>query len=337
MTYRLPGLVASALAAAALVAGGHSAIAASDYPNHPIELVCSTAPGSGAARWCNMMAEEMAKPGRLGVPITVVFKNAGSNHEPVVYTYGKPADGYTIMHVSGSFSGYYNLPHFTKGPGDFDIVARVEKTLYGIAMRCDNPEGIKSWQDLVAYAKKNPGKLAMGSNKVGSLHHRHQTALLKNAGADVRFVPYKGTGGVVKDVVGGHLQVGFAQPGLWDQHIKAGTICPLLLLDETKLTADPQWKDVPSVRDAGLTYDIPVQWQGLQMKKGTPAEIEDKIAAAAKAVTDSAAYKAYVAKSPHVVPDFQTDRDAIAKSFAKDVKNARQFMIDAEIIKGDKS
>jgi tripartite-type tricarboxylate transporter receptor subunit TctC len=283
------------------------------------------------------MAEELAKPGRLGVPVTVSFKNGGSNHEPVVYVYGKPADGYTIKHTNGSFAGYYNLPHFTHGPDDFDLIVKVEKTLYGVAIRCDNSEGIKSWKDLVAYAKEHPGELAMGSNKVGSLHHQHQTALMKAADLNIRFVPYKGTGGVVKDVVGGHLKLGFAQPSLWDQHIESGTICPLLMLNDERLTVDPQWKDVPDVREVDLDYDIPYQWQGFEVKKGTPPEIEDKIAAAAKAVTESDAYKAYLKHHPEVVPAFESDRAKLKKDFAKEVKTSREFMIENHLLKDDKS
>jgi len=323
----------SAIVLAAPLAMAGSAQAAEDYPTQPIEFVCATAPGSGAATWCQLMAEELSKPDNLNTPISVVFKSAGNNHEPVVYTDSKPADGYTLMHVNGSFSGYFNLPHFTKQLDAFDIVAKVEQTLYGVSVRCDDPD-IKSWDDLVAYAKANPGDLAMGSNKVGSIHHQNHVALYKAAGIDVRFVPYEGTGGVVKDVVGGHLRVGFAQPGLWNSHIEAGTICPLVLINETRLENDPIWKDVPTVRDAGLQYSIPFQWQGFLVKTGTPPEIEDKIADAVRNVTESDAYKTYLSNAPEVVPALETDRAKLKSDMEKAIKDAREFMIENDIIKG---
>lgn len=316
---------------AALVATG-PANAADVFPSKPIEFVCATEAGSGAANWCNIMAAELKKPDHLGVPVNVVFKSAGSNHEPVVYTASKPADGYTLMHMNGSFSGYFNLPHFTKSYDDFQIIARVEQTLYGIAVRCDDPD-IKTWEDLVTYSNEHPGELAMGSNKVGSLHHRHHIRLVNATGADLRFVPYGGTGGVVKDVVGGHLRVGFAQPGKWNSHIEAGTICPLLILNETKLD-DPLWKDVPSVRDVGLTYDIPHQWQGFLVKKGTPEEVMDKLTTAIKAATESDTYKQYIEQNPEVVPNFESDREKLSDEFYKNLKDARGFMIENGMIQG---
>lgn len=307
---------------------------ADDYPSKPVELVCSTKPGSGAANWCNMMGQELAKPGFLGVPVNVVFKSAGNNNEPVVYTYNKPADGYTLMHMSASFSGYFNLPSFTRTFDDFEIISRVETTLYGIAVRCDDKD-IKSWADLVKYSKAHPGELAMGSNKVGSNHHRHHMRVVTDPkGPDLRFVPYEGTGGVVKDVVGGHLRVGFAQPGLWDAHIQAGTICPLLILDDNRLTTDPLWKDVPNIREAGLTYDIPYQWQGFLVKKGTPDAVKDKMAAAIKKVTETAEYKAYLKTAPEVIANFEGDRKKLNADFKKALADTKQFMIENGMIKG---
>jgi len=306
---------------------------AADFPSKPIELVCTTKPGSGAAAWCNLMAEELQKPAYLGVPVNVQFKYGGSNHEPVVYVYNKPNDGYTIMHLSGSYPGYFNLPHFTRSYDDFQIVARVEQTLYGIAVRCDDPD-IKTWQDLVKYAKDNPGELAMGSNKVGSIHHRQHVRIAADPkGAKMRFVPYKGTGGVVKDVVGKHLRVGFAQPGKWNPHIESGTVCPLLLLNETRLD-HPLWKDVPTVPEVGLSYTIPHQWQGFLVKKGTPEKVMDKLSSAMKSVTQSEAYQKYMAKQPHVIPNFEDDRKKLSEDFYQNLKDTRKFMINNGMIKG---
>lgn len=323
----------TAISALAAVALWSAPALAQKGPSGPVELVCSTKPGSGAAVWCQMIAAELQKPDHLGVPVNVTFKSGGSNHEPAVYVNGKPADGNTLLHISGSWYGYFNLPHFTVKYTDFEPVARVEQHLYGIAVRCDNPEGIKSWQDLVAYAKKNPDKLAMGSNKIGSIHHRHHVALYNDAGVKVRFVPYQGTGGVVKDVVGGHLKVGFAQPSLWNPHIEAGTVCPLLILNEEKIN-DPLWKDVPSVRDAGLNYDIPHQWQGFMVKKGTPPETIKALAAAMKKVTQSEEYKKYMAKRSHVVPNFEADRQKLLDDLEKNIESTREFMIENKIIQG---
>lgn len=318
----------SMFAVAAPFAFAGPANAAGDYPDGPIEWVCATSPGSGAARWCMMMANEMGNI--LDTPINVVYRPAGSSHEAVVHTYSEDADGYTILHGNGSFPGYFNLPHFTRTHEDFQLVARIEQTLYGIAVRCDDPE-INSWEDMANFVQENPGELAMGSNKVGSLHHRHHARMSDALGGGLRFVPYEGTGDVVSDVVGGHLRVGFAQPGLWNSHIEAGTICPLLILNEDRLD-HPQWEDVPSVPEVGLTYEIPHQWQGFFVKIGTPEEIMDVLSEAAVQVLESEAYQEYLSQNPHVMANFEDDRDHLQADFAENIASAREFMIENEII-----
>lgn len=298
------------------------------FPDKPIELVCTTSPGSGAARWCQLMAQEMAKP--LGVPVNVTYKSGGSNYEPTLYLQQQPADGYTIMHMSGSFGGYFNLPHFKVTAADLDHFTRVEQTIYSVAGLADQPW--KSAKELIAYAKSKPGELSMGSNKVGSIHHRHHVALFTAAGVNIRFVPYKGTGDVVKDVLGKHLPVGFAQPGLWLPHVQAGKVRMLMVLNEKRLD-HPVFKDIPVPSEVGINYDIPHQWQGMSVKRGTPRDLVAKLAAAVKTAGQSKAYKDYDAKQPHVVPIMDTDLDALNAALAKDVENSRKFMVANGMIK----
>jgi tripartite-type tricarboxylate transporter receptor subunit TctC len=307
-------------------------VVAQKFPSKPMELICTTRPGSSVAVWCQVLAEGFAE--QLGVPVQVIFKSGGSQHEPVLYVANKPADGHTIMHISASFYGYFHLPHYTKSYADFQTLAQVEKHVYGVAMRCDNPYGIKSYEDLVAYAKKNPGKLAMGSNKIGSTHHRHQLAFLKDAGiSNVRFVPYGGDGDTVKDVLGGHLAVGQASPRTWRAHIEAGTVCPLVMKTEERLSRDKQWKDVRTVKEVGLKYEIPHHWQGLMVKRGTPEPVMDRLVEALKKLTQSPAYQDYLAKGSHIVLDLKTDRKWLNEDMAQNQAEVKAFMIEHKIIK----
>lgn len=303
---------------------------AQGFPNGPIELVCTTSPGSGAAQWCQLVAEHLKRPDFLGVPVNVTFKSGGSNNEPAVYVQGKPADCQTLMHMSGSFTGYFNLPHFTYGYDKFTLIARMEQHIYAVAVHADSP--FKTYEDLIAYAKANPDKLSMGSNKIGSIHHRHQELLHKTAGIKIRFVPYKGTGAVVKDVVGKHLEIGFAQPGKWIPHVKAGTVRVLLLLNETRLD-HPLFKDVRVPSELGLNYKIPHQFQGFMVKKGSSPECIAKIQGALKKIFDTKMYKDYLAKQPHVNPAFEDDLAKLDAEFSAGLKDTRVLMIKLGILK----
>lgn len=313
----------------------HAPVHAQDeFPSEPMELVCTTSPGSSVATWCQLLAQEFPKV--LGVPMRVVYKSGGSQHEPVLYVAGKPADGHTIMHISASFYGYFHLPHYTKTyEDDFEVLAQVEKHVYGVAVKCDNKYGIKTYEDLVNAAKANCGKMAMGSNKVGSTHHRHQLAFLSDAGIGecVRFVPYQGDGDTVKDVMGGHLDVGQASPRTWRPHVDAGTACPLVMKSEERLSNDKHWKNVRTVSEVGLDYAIPHHWQGLMLKKGTPPEVRAKLVDALKKVTSSPAYQDYLAKGPHIVLDVKTDLDWLNKDMAENQAEVKKFMIEHKLIK----
>lgn len=305
--------------------------AADGWPARPVELVCSTGPGSGAAVWCQMMAEQMSHKGCLGTPVNVSFKAGGSNHEPALYTKNKPADGYTLLHASGSWPGYMNLPHFTVGIDDLRFVAQVEETLYAIGVNKDSP--FKTFQDVIAYSKAHPGELAMGSNKVGSLHHQIHAGLNKAAGIDIRFTPYQGTGAVVKDVLGGHLPLGMAQPGNWLPHLQSGSVRMLLLLNDKRID-HPVFADTPTPAEAGIPFDFPRQWQAFLVKKGTADAVVQKIAACARTATQSTAYQEYVKNNPHVIPKFDDNADALAAQFRKDMKETREFMVENGVIKG---
>ncbi len=306
---------------------------AQKFPSKPMELVCTTSPGSSVAVWCQLLAQEFPKV--LGVPMRVTFKSGGSQHEPVLYVSGKPADGHIIMHISASFYGYFHLPHYKRSYADFQTLAQVEKHVYGVAVKCDNKYGIKTLEDLIAYAKKNPGKLSMGSNKRGSTHHRHQLAFLKAAGIGdkVRTIFYRGDGNVVKDVLGGHLPSGQASPRTWRPHIEAGTICPLVSQTHERLSHDPIWKNVRSAVEAGLKYDLPLHWQGLMVKRGTPEPIMEILRDAVYKVTSSPDYKDYLAKGTHIVLDVKTGSEFLNEDMAKNQAVVKQFMIDHKIIK----
>ncbi len=312
-----------------------SAAKAPNFPSGPIDFVCTTSPGSSVAVWCHNLARGFSE--ELGVPVEVQFKKGGSQNEPVMYVSGKPADGLTIMHVSASFYGYFHLPHFTKTyQDDFQFIAEVENHTYGVAVKKDNKWGIKTYEDMVRVAKENCGKLSMGSNKIGSTHHRHQIAFLKAAGIGkcVNYVPYQGDGDTVKDVMGGHIDIGQASPRTWRPHLQAGTAIPLVMKLEKRLD-DPDWKDVRSVREVGLDYPIPHHWQGLTVKKGTPEPIMDKLILALHNMYMRDYFKEYLAKGTHIELDIRDDRDWINADMAKNQAIVKKFMIDNKMIKPD--
>jgi len=234
------------------------------------------------------------------------------------------------MFMGGSFSGLFNLPHYKYKVDHFEILVQFVTNFYAVGVSTKSE--FKTIQQFLAYAKANPNKLSMGSNKIASLHHRVQTALFARAGVDVRFVPYKGTGKVVKDVIGGHLPSGIAQPGLWLPQMKAGKARVLLVLDNERLD-HPNFKDIPKAKDIGLDFKIPVQFHAFMARKGVPVDRQKKIQAAFKKVLDTDGFKTFLARQPHVRVAFRDDVKKMNEDFLRDMVETRKFMVEHKILK----
>ncbi|MCS0496303.1 tripartite tricarboxylate transporter substrate binding protein [Ancylobacter sp. MQZ15Z-1] len=318
---------AAGLAAIVLSAVSAPAVQAQSFPDKPIELVCSTSPGSTAAMWCQLMAQVLAKPDVLGTPVNVVYKGAGSGNEAAVYVMSRPADGYTLLHASASFSGYMNLPTFSVKPDDLEFLVKVEKFIYGLAVRSDSK--YKTFGDLVSAAKLAPGTIGIAGNKIGSIHHKHIISAFSAAGATVIHIPYQGSGDAMRDLLGGHVPAALGTIGQIMPHEKAGKIRTLVVLNETRSPALP---DVPTIQELGYVYPISHQWQGIFLKKGTPDEVKAKLRAAFRKVVDSPEYAEYLKNSPHVEKAFEDDPEKLRESFQQELQSYRTFMQENGIL-----
>jgi len=310
-----------AAGACALLAnlGLASAQDASRWPEGPIEFVCATNAGSGAANWCLLISEIVGA--ELGKPISVLFKPGGAGNEGASYVDSRPADGYTWLQRNTSYAGYMNLPTFRPNPDDFEVVADVEKFLFVVAVPTDSK--YKTFNDLIADMKARPGQVTVAANKPGSAHHLHLDKLFRAAGVQWSYVPYDGAGDAMKDALGGHVDAAIGPPGIWQPHVDAGKARYLIIINEEHVK-QAGLDNVPIPADFGLDYPITHQVQGIFLKKGTPPAIEAKIGAALVKALESPRYKDYLAKNSHVVPALSVDKQAATQAFQKE----RQTMGD---------
>ena len=313
---------------AALMFAVASSPARSAFPDHPIEFLCATSAGSGAANWCLLMAELTGK--ELGQPVKVLFKPSGAGNEAATYVDERPADGYTWLQRNTSYGGYMSLPTFRPNPKDFEVVVEVEKFLYVIAVRADSP--YKTFQELLDAMKTKGESISFAANKPGSAHHLHLVKLFNAAGVKWKYVPYAGAGGAMRDTLGGHVDVAIGPPGIWLPHVESGDARFLLLINEEHLDKKGL-KGLPIPSDFGLNYNIIHQVQGIFVKKGTPEDVTDKIAAAFKAATQTEKYKEYLKQNPHVVPAFSADIAANDKRFDAARKEMAATLREAGLIR----
>ena len=297
-----------------------------EWPEQPLEFVCATGPSSGAAAWCRLFAELTSK--ELGQHVEVLFKDGGAGNTAAEYVDSKPADGYTWLQRNTSYAGYMSLPTFRPDPMNFEVVLETEKFLYIMGVRADSK--YKTWMELIDDMKANPGKIAVAGNKPGSIHHVHMIKLFRAFGIDnFGYVPYGGSGGAMKDVLGGHIPVGIIPQGIWAPHVESGDARTLLLVNEEHYDRIP----APIPKDFGVDYEISHQVQGLFLKKGTPEEIVKKVQAAWKKAYDSERYQEYIKNNAHVLPQWNEDVQEMTERFHRIRKETKEFLEEAGLLK----
>lgn len=309
-----------------LFSGTFGGVFAVDFPSEPMEYIISSSPGSGGSIYTQLMAKLGSK--YLKTPINVLHKPGANGNVACDYLYKRPADGHTLNTFNASYAGYMNFPSFNTRPDDFIYLCKMQKTLYCLAVHKDSP--FKTIYDLIDYAKKNPGKLDIGSSKLGNPQHINIIKFAKAAGIEVNYIPYDGTGAAVKDVLGKHLTAAEAQPFLVIPH--AETMRILLMFNETRILELP---DVTVPPEIGLKYNFYHQEYGIMLKKGIPEVRLAIIRDAYKKVYNDPEFLSFVKQSAGQ-DAIWVDREEFTKSFYDDFKVVGETMVQYKLVDADK-
>jgi len=253
----------------ALFAGclGLTSAHAADYPARPINLIVPYPAGGGVDTVGRVIAQKLGE--RLGQQVLVVNRPGAGSVIGVRDAARSAPDGYTIlMLVTGA-----SLP---ANPG-YDL----QKDLTPIGLVASIPIvvmahpslPVKSMSDIVALAKKEPGKLNIGTPPSPTLNYFGAEQFKSMTGADVVVVTYKGTGPLTTDLLGGHIRLAFNTLPPAIGNIKAGAIKAIAVAAPQRLAAIP---DVPTTAESGVPLDI-VQYYGLAAPARTPRPIIDRL------------------------------------------------------------
>jgi tripartite-type tricarboxylate transporter receptor subunit TctC len=261
----------AAVAAVAMLSGfalSGTAASAADYPKKKIELVVAFNPGGGSDTFGRAVAKFGEK--YIGKPLFVTNRAGGAG--AIGFTYGAKAkpDGYVLTLVVTTLT---IAPHTTEGYPvnykDFEPIALLAVVPSCLSVREDSE--FKTLDDVIAYAKKNPGRMRLGTAGTGSPWHLAGGALGAAAGIEPSFVPYKGAGPAITALLGGHLDTVVTSAAEIYPHVQADKARTLAIIAEQPFAAMP---NVPTTVSVGLDADV-VAWRGLAAPKGTPKEIVD--------------------------------------------------------------
>jgi len=239
------------------------------WPNKPVKVIVPFAAGGGtdivARPWCELLSRI------FGQQFVVENRGGASGLIGTEAAVRSAPDGYTMLISSNTTT--VNLPLLRPVPYDVKLlepIARLGDAVTGFVI---NPAvGVKTFQELIDYAKKNPGKLAFGSSGSGTGPHLRLEMLKYRTGIDIMHVPYRGGADSLIDLLANHVQL-MNEPVV-NTHVKAGK---LNLLNINHIERSVDFPDVPTLTELGYPNSDAAIWISLWCPAGTSAEVKRRL------------------------------------------------------------
>src|SRR3954469_5732634 len=261
-----------ALAALAAAASLPQPANAQNYPNHPVRLVVPFSAGGAADVPGRILTQKLTEA--LGQQVVVDNRPGAGSTIGADNVAKSPPDGYSLLTISNthfvSAALYKKLPY--DSVADFAPITQVTSAPNIIVVHPSLPA--RAVKELIALAKAKPRQIDYASSGNGSTQHLTGALFCKMAGIEMTHIPYRGSGQVTADLLGGQVMVGF--PGIAGMlpHIKSGR---LRALGVTSAKRSPELPDVPTIAEAGVKGYEMVAWFGIAGPKGLPRDIQTRL------------------------------------------------------------
>ncbi|CAG9177518.1 tripartite tricarboxylate transporter substrate binding protein [Cupriavidus respiraculi] len=305
--------IRSAVRACALASGllaGIAAVApaahADTWPSKPVTVIVPFPAGGGTDAFARPLTAQLSK--QLGKQFVIDNRGGAGGTVGASLAAKAAPDGYTIF-IGGAH--HVIAPSFYKKL-DYDI----EKDFVPITVIAQPPQVVvanptkvqaNTLQELIAFAKKNPGKLNYGSAGNGSSHHLAGELFKIQTKTFITHIPYKGAGPALSDLIAGQVDLVFDGLGSSAQHIRSGRIKALAVASNKR---SPAFPNVPTAAEAGVPgYEVST-WYAMWVPKGTPKEISDKLYAEVDKALNSPEMKQIWLTNGSETPRFTPDQFA---------------------------
>lgn len=298
---------------------------AQDYPNRPIRVVVPSPPGGPPDLILRAILPKISVT--LGQTVVAENRAGGGGLVGTAYVARQPADGYTWLFTTASHT---NIPPFndnvTYDPvRDFTHVTLAAQN-FGQALVVHPGLQATNLAELIALAKRNPGRLTYVNAGLGTASHIPAELMKTMTGTDILSVPYRGVAEGMTDLLAGRVDMFFVGTNVALEHVQAGRLRAIAL------TGSKRWKgmpDVPTMQEAGLQGFNVVNWFGLWMPAGAPPAIVRKVhAAVERAVNEPDVKQQFdtlglegVAMPPERFAVFVADQARIAQEIARRVND----------------
>jgi tripartite-type tricarboxylate transporter receptor subunit TctC len=245
---------------------------AQDYPTKPIRFIVSFPPGGSSDLMARLIAPRMAE--RMGQQVLVENRPGAGGNIGVDLVAKAPPDGHIIgLAAAGALSSNVSLyPNMPFNPEkDLAPVSLLAMIPFFLVAHPSQPASLKQ---LIDAAKAKPGGIAVGYGGNGSTMHLAGELLNMMAGIQLQPVPYKGSGPVSTDVLGGQVPLGVVDVPSAIAHVRAGKMRALAVTTKRRIVAAPE---VPTFEEAGVPGYEAIGWFGVVVPAGTPAPIINRL------------------------------------------------------------
>jgi len=245
---------------------------AQDYPQRPVRMVIGLPAGGSTDVMARIVSAKLSD--RLGRQVVVDNRPGANGTIAIQLVVSSQPDGYTLIMAAGSWgtlsSLYPTLPFDLRR--DLAPIAFIGTSPYLLVIQPTLP--VKTVADLIAYGKANPGKLTFAGSTPSSLQRLAGELLKRTGGFDMLYVPYKGTGAVMPDLLGGRLDVAFDNVLILTPYVKKGQLRALGVTSTKRSVIFPE---LPTLAETGVPGFHAVGWFGVFAAARTPAAIVKRL------------------------------------------------------------
>jgi len=269
--------IATAILGACATLGWSAQAQAADYPSQSITMIVPYTAGGGTDTAGRIISRAMGEI--IGQSIVIENKSGASGSIGAGFVAHAAPDGYTVLYDASAFAinpALRKLPYDIRK--DFIPVSQTVSSPNVLVTAKDSP--FSSVNDFIRAARAKPGFYTFASYGPGSLAQMAGEQLKKDEDIDIIHVPYKGGAPALVDVMGGQVQVYFANAASGIPYITSNQLKALAVTSQARM---PELPDVPTMEEAGIKGFQLLEWHGFFLPKGTPQGIVDKLQATVQA------------------------------------------------------